>query len=164
MKDNPERRAASVLLIITAVAILAIFAPFIFGMDGTKGGFAISFLALVVAMSCIIAAIVFMNRVAALDRLFVDANLSAHWSCSPEDWTATRTHNTGMRKRAKRRYCMSPPPLPSFSGWPSGVIDNGWVNVYCPSAFNVLNPIIHVEIINGINIKSAQDPTVNKKS
>lgn len=86
MKDNPERRTASVLWIITAVAVFAIFAPSIFGMDGPNGGFAVSFLALVVAISGIIAAIVFMNRAAALDRLFKDENLLAHWTYTTDEW------------------------------------------------------------------------------
>lgn len=86
MKDNPERRTANNLWIITAIAIFAVFAPSIFGVDGPNGGFAVSFLALVVAISCIIAALVYMNRAAALDRLFKDESLLAHWTYTTDEW------------------------------------------------------------------------------
>jgi hypothetical protein len=85
--DNPERRTANNLWIITAIAVFAFFAPSIFGMDGPNGGFAISFLALTVAISCIIAALVYMNRAAALDRLFKDKNLLAHWTYTSDEWS-----------------------------------------------------------------------------
>lgn len=86
MKDNPERRIANNLWIITAAAVVGIFAPSVFGMDGFSGGFAISFIAFFIAISGIIAALVYMNRAKALDRLFKDENLLAHWSYTADEW------------------------------------------------------------------------------
>lgn len=86
MKDNPQRRTATIWGIITAVAVFTIFAPHIFGMDGFSGGFAISTLSFFVAITGIIVVIMYVKRARALDRLFDGENLLAHWTYHPEEW------------------------------------------------------------------------------
>ena len=86
MKDNPQRRTTTIWGIITVIAVFAIFAPHIFGMDGFSGGFAISTLSFFVAITGIIVVVIYVKRARALDRLFQGENLLAHWTYSPEEW------------------------------------------------------------------------------
>ncbi len=68
MKDNPTRRTAIIWGIVTALAIFAIFAPHIFGMDNLRGGFAISALSLMVALTGIIVTVIYAQRARLLGR------------------------------------------------------------------------------------------------
>jgi len=86
MKNNPQRRIATIWGIITALAVFAIFAPHIFGMDELNGGFAISTLSFFIVIIGIIVVIIYARRARALDRLFDGENLLAHWTYTPQEW------------------------------------------------------------------------------
>jgi MFS family permease len=87
VKDNPLRRTATIWGIITALAVFAIFAPHIFGMDGFSGGFAISTLSFFVAITGIIVVVIYLKRAKVLDRILQGENLLAHWTYSPDEWS-----------------------------------------------------------------------------
>jgi hypothetical protein len=86
MKDNPTRRTAIIWGIVTALAIFAIFAPHIFGMDDLRGGFAISAISLMVALTGIIVTVIYAQRARLLGRILRGDNLLAHWTYSREEW------------------------------------------------------------------------------
>lgn len=87
VKDNPPRRTANIWIIITGLAVFAIFAPHIFGMDGFSGGFAISTLSFFLAITGTIVVVIYLKRAKVLDRILQGEKLLAHWTYSPEQWS-----------------------------------------------------------------------------
>lgn len=86
MKKNPQRRTAFIWLAITLLSIWGIFAPSMFGMDGMDGGFAISFAAIVFAITGIVVTVMYFRRAGALDNIVNGENLLAHWTYTAEEW------------------------------------------------------------------------------
>jgi hypothetical protein len=102
MKDNPTRRTAIIWGVVTALAIFAIFAPNIFGMDDLNGGFAISALSIIVAITGIIVTVIYARRARLLDRILKGDNLLAHWTYSPEEWKQYTEKEFQTEKKEKR--------------------------------------------------------------
>lgn len=109
--------------------VFAIFAPFIFGMDGMNGGFAISFLSLVAAITTLIVAIMYQGRASALGRIFKGENLLAHWKYDPVEWQAYAEKEYVTEKRDKRNlfYLVAVISLVVGVGFTIAHPDAGWV-------------------------------------
>ncbi len=86
MPFNPQRRTAIIWWVLTLLFIFGIFAPGLFGMDGFNGGFAITFVCIIAAITSLIVAIMYQGRSGALDRIFRGDNLLAHWKYDPSEW------------------------------------------------------------------------------
>jgi hypothetical protein len=102
MPYNPQRRTAVICWVITALFIFAIFAPSIFGMDGMNGGYAISFISLIFAITSLVVAIMYKGRAAALDRILKGENRLAHWTYDPAEWQAYTEKEYATEKKDKR--------------------------------------------------------------
>ena len=85
---NTARITSNVWWIITAVSIFAIFLPSIIGLDGFRGGFAVSALAIFMAIIGLIVAIIYMRRASILDGIFDGKNVLAHWTYPRDVWLA----------------------------------------------------------------------------
>lgn len=85
-RENPTRRTAQIWIGITLLAIFGIFAPSVFGIDGFDGGFAISTISLVIAITAAITVVIFHRMANAVDRVLRGEDLLAHWEYSPEEW------------------------------------------------------------------------------
>ncbi len=85
-RNNPQRRNALIWTGIALVGVIIIFLPGIIGMDGFKGGFALSFGGGFVVMVGLIAAVIFFNLAKTLDHITQKENILAHWRYSPEEW------------------------------------------------------------------------------
>jgi hypothetical protein len=86
IKNNPPFRT---FLIWTGVAVLGIFIIFIprlIGLEGFKGGFALSLLGGFMAVAGIIAALIFLRLAVYLGRITQKEHLLAHWTYAPEQW------------------------------------------------------------------------------
>ena len=83
---NPERRVVKGALWVTVLAIAAIFAPGLLGIDGMHGGFAISFVAFFIAICGVVVALMFRGRAAEADRLVAGVELLAHWTYPADLW------------------------------------------------------------------------------
>ena len=129
MAYNPQRRTAIICWILTALFVFAIFAPSIFGMDGPNGGFAISFLSLVAAITTLIVAIMYQGRASALGRIFKGENLLAHWKYDPVEWQAYAEKEYVAEKRDKRNlfYLVAVISLVVGVGFTIAHPDVGWV-------------------------------------
>jgi hypothetical protein len=86
MPVNPARRTRNIWTVITLLAIFGIFAPFLFGMDGFEGGFAVALLCFFVAISGLIVVIMYHGRAKTLDSILSGSELLAHWTYSPKAW------------------------------------------------------------------------------
>ena len=86
MNNNPPRKTAVISLFISLIAGVMFFAPGFLGIDGFDGGFAISFVSLLVVIVSIIVALFYFNLAGRLDRILRGEGVLAHWTYSPEYW------------------------------------------------------------------------------
>lgn len=98
-------------------------------MDGMNGGFAISFLSLVAAITTLIVAIMYQGRASALGRIFKGENLLAHWKYDPVEWQAYAEKEYVTEKRDKRNlfYLVAVISLVVGVGFTIAHPDAGWV-------------------------------------
>jgi protein-S-isoprenylcysteine O-methyltransferase Ste14 len=83
---NPPRTTSNVWWIITALAIFGIFAPELFGLKMFSGGAAISVVCILLAITGLIVALIYMARAGKLDKILKGSDLIAHWTYSPDEW------------------------------------------------------------------------------
>ncbi len=83
---NPARRTMWVWVAITLLAFFGIFAPSIFGMDGFNGGFALSFICIIIALTGVFVVLMYRGRAATLDSIIQGKDVLAHWKYSAEEW------------------------------------------------------------------------------
>jgi len=86
MRDNPPLQTIVAWVIITALAVFGIFAPSLFGMDGFKGGYAISFVSFFMVICGIIVIVIYSGRARAVSRILKADNVLAHWTYDPAEW------------------------------------------------------------------------------
>lgn len=98
-------------------------------MDGMNGGFAISFLSLVAAITTLIVAIMYQGRASALDRIFKGENLLAHWKYDPVEWQdyAEKEYVTEKREKHNLFYLVAVISLVVGVGFTIAHPDVGWV-------------------------------------
>ncbi len=90
-----------VWLAVTLLAVFGIFAPSIFGMDGFNGGFALSFVSIIVAVTGIIVVFMYWGRARTLDGILRGEGLLAHWRYKPAEWLAYAEKDYRADKQAK---------------------------------------------------------------
>jgi hypothetical protein len=83
---NPEKTYAVISAVIAALAVGLIFLPDWLGMDGMRGGYAISFVAGFIAIGAVLVTWLFWQRAKILAKLLAGEKLLAHWSYLPEEW------------------------------------------------------------------------------
>jgi hypothetical protein len=66
------------------VAALIIFIPELVCIDGFEGGFAISFLSLIIAITAAIVGVMFLSWAAKVSRIQRGEGILAHWVYTPE--------------------------------------------------------------------------------
>jgi hypothetical protein len=86
MPFNPARRTRNIWALITLLALLGFFAPFLLDADGLEGGFAISLVCFFVAITGLIVVVMYRGRAKTLDSILSGSELLAHWTYSPETW------------------------------------------------------------------------------
>lgn len=99
---NPARTTSIVWWFITALAIFAIFLPGLIGLEGFDGGFAVSVIAFMLAVTGVIVAIVYMRRASALDKIFDGKGLLAHWTYPREEWIEYAKQERQREKSTKK--------------------------------------------------------------
>jgi hypothetical protein len=105
IKNNPFQRTTLIWGVLIFVGIFGIFAPSAFGMDGFNGGFAISLVSLVFAITAVIVTIMFAQRAKKAQGILNGDNLLAHWRYSREEWEAyTEEQHTADKKDKKTLF------------------------------------------------------------
>jgi hypothetical protein len=102
MNTNPASRTMVAWIIVTCLAVLAIFAPSFLGIDGFGGGFAISVIAFLVAITGIIVVFIYAGRAKNLGRILRGEGVIAHWTYSPEEWKAYAEKEYSLEKGEKK--------------------------------------------------------------
>jgi len=83
---NPEKTYTAISAAVALFAGLWIFLPEWLGIDGMRGGFAISFVALFVCISAAVLIFFFRGRAAQVERILSGKDLLAHWTYAPDEW------------------------------------------------------------------------------
>lgn len=81
---NGEIRLAAICAACTLFFAFMVFAPFIFGMDGMEGGFAIAFISIVISLTAFITMFLFAYRTYRLEQIF--SSPIARWRYEDGFW------------------------------------------------------------------------------
>jgi len=98
---NTAKRTLYIWIGLTIAFIFGIFAPSIFGMDGFNGGFAISFVCIILAITGFIVIIMYWGRAKAGDSMLSNEKILAHWKYSPGEWQDYSEKDFRMERRDK---------------------------------------------------------------
>ncbi len=87
MAVNPERRNYTIWLALAGAAVFLFFLPWVVGLDGMKGGYALQFVsaALVLPMG-LAGAFLTRKRARLYDRILAEEGLLARWTPPPMEW------------------------------------------------------------------------------
>ncbi|NLF89039.1 hypothetical protein GX563_09485 [Candidatus Bathyarchaeota archaeon] len=88
MSSNPPKRHATISFIIAVAAAVMIFVPESVGIDGFNGGFAISFISIVIALTFGIVGFIFLGWASKVSGIQRGEGILAHWIYTPEFWAA----------------------------------------------------------------------------
>jgi hypothetical protein len=99
---NPLSRSVVVWAMLTFLGTFGIFAPSIFGMDGLNGGFAISFICIVFAITALVVTFMYARLSKNAGRL-LSGDALAHWSYTPEEWEAYRQQESPAIVSGKKK-------------------------------------------------------------
>lgn len=88
MSSNPPKRHAAISFAIAIATAVMIFVPELVGIDGFDGGFAISFISIVIALTFAIVGGIFLGWASKVSRIQRGEGILAHWVYSPEFWSA----------------------------------------------------------------------------
>ncbi len=99
-RRNPQARVAWIWVGIGVLGVAGVFLPFVFGMEGMGGGFAIAVVCGFLALSAAIAASVFAARARILGRLFRGADVLACWTYPEADRTNHAKKELAEEKKA----------------------------------------------------------------
>jgi hypothetical protein len=83
---NPPKISAFVSFVVAAFFTAMIFIPGLVGIDGFDGGFALSFVSIIIAVVAAILGAVYLGWANKLDKLLRGENLLVHWIYPQEVW------------------------------------------------------------------------------
>ncbi|MHB0857668.1 MAG: hypothetical protein ACYC5M_08870 [Anaerolineae bacterium] len=83
---NKETTAAKWALLVALTGLLMVALPGLLSLDGMRGGYALSFVGVFVALSGLVVALIFRKRAGQLERIIEQAEYLAHWRCEPVEW------------------------------------------------------------------------------
>jgi hypothetical protein len=90
--QNPYTRTVTTWVIITLAAVAMIFIPFIIGLDGMSGGFAISFVSFFASIVGVIVVLVYRGLASRYDDVTGGLDILAQWTY-PDDFWRTYTES-----------------------------------------------------------------------
>ena len=100
--QNPLQRTALIWGILILVGFCGIIAPFVFGMDGPGGGFALAFISMIFTAGAIVATIIYSRMAQTASNFLKGENLLAHWRYSPEEWKSYTENQFTVDKSNKK--------------------------------------------------------------
>jgi len=85
---NPDKTIALVCVLVCVAGVAAALLPSLTGMDMMRSGYGLTCLAGFVAMTALIAALVFFARAVTWDKLAAGEDVLARWTCTEAEWQA----------------------------------------------------------------------------
>jgi len=98
---NRPRLAAVISSCLFLVFVFIIFLPYITGLEGMNGGFAISVIAAFLAIMCLITAAVYYRMSQKLKKIISGEGLILHWSYEKSQWQKFSDKEYKFEKRSK---------------------------------------------------------------
>ena len=86
MSINPPMKTAVASFAVALFAAVMIFVPEAVGIDGFDGGFAISFVSIIVAVTAAVFGAVYLGMAGKCDRILRGEGILVHWTYTPEFW------------------------------------------------------------------------------
>lgn len=83
---NPDKTIALVCVLVSVAAVVAALLPFFTGMDMMRSGYGLMCMAGFIALTGLIAALLFFARAAAWDKLARGQDVLTHWIYSEAEW------------------------------------------------------------------------------
>ncbi len=102
MHTNPSKQTATVAFFVAAFFMIMIFLPEAMGIDGFDGGFAISFISIVVAATATIVGFMYLGSAAKIDRILRGEGVLAHWVYPPALW-GEFTGNEFLEEKSEKK-------------------------------------------------------------
>jgi len=84
--NNPEKKSAWVSLGVGLTGMVLVFMPSLLGIDGMGGGYALSFLAGFIAITALVAMLMFFKRAGELEKMVLGDDCLVHWRYLPGEW------------------------------------------------------------------------------
>jgi hypothetical protein len=102
LSSNPPKNNAIISFVIAITAAVMIFIPETVGLDGFEGGFAVSFVSLVIAITAAIVGFMFFGWAAKVSRIQRGEGILAHWVYTPEFW-ASYTEKEYQEEKSEKK-------------------------------------------------------------
>lgn len=83
---NPQKTNVKIAGGVTVLGLGLIFLPGWIDLPGMHGGYALSFIGIVTALSGVVITLFFQQRAAQMDRLLAGTELLAHWTYQATEW------------------------------------------------------------------------------
>lgn len=100
-RQNSQRRIVNLWLVLTVVFIFLVFLPSLIGLDGMKGGYALSFVSGFMVIMSIIIVLIYRSRAKQLDKILSGEGLVAIWKYSADEWVNFTKTDFEEEKKAK---------------------------------------------------------------
>jgi hypothetical protein len=124
MSSNPPKKHATISFTVAFFAAVMIFVPELAGVDGFDGGFAVSFVSLVIALTAAIVGAMFMGWASKVTRIQHGEGILAHWVYPPEFWAAYTEEEYKEEKSEKKILFLIVTAFALFFGILFWVLDN----------------------------------------
>lgn len=102
MTSNPPKRIALASIVVALSATIMIFVPELVGIDGFDGGFAISFVSILIAIVAAIVGVMYIGYAGKLDKILRGEGILAHWTYTSEVW-AEYTQKEYREEKAEKK-------------------------------------------------------------
>ncbi len=99
---NPQRSIARGWMVMTILFLLLIFMPTYAGIDGMKGGYAISFVSFFMVIISIIIVLIYRSRAKQLDTILSGTSVVAVWKYQGYEWQDFARADFEEEKKAKK--------------------------------------------------------------
>jgi hypothetical protein len=86
LSSNPPKTIAYISFAIALIFAVMIFIPESIGIGGFDGGFAISFVSIIIAVVAGIVGVMYLGYAGRLDKILRGEGILAHWTYTPEYW------------------------------------------------------------------------------
>lgn len=98
---NPQKTVAVVWLIIAAVMLVVMIAPWLMDADMMSWGYGVSMVALIMLITALVVTWMYFSRAATLERMLSGDGLLARWSYQDDEWSQYTEEEFERQKKAK---------------------------------------------------------------
>ncbi|MGB3005274.1 MAG: zinc ribbon domain-containing protein [Chitinophagaceae bacterium] len=100
-RKNSQRKIVNLWLVLTVVFLFLVFLPSLIGLDGMKGGYALSFVSGFMVIMSIIIVFIYRSRAKQLDKILSGEGLVAVWKYTTDEWINFTKADFEEEKKAK---------------------------------------------------------------